>query len=287
MSSHGRLSRPGSAAATRSTLTRSASLTSSRPQWRGVQAQRKTEKSPTRIGADEFALGQRLAGAGEHEMAVKKFGAAIAALPADVRLYVARGESQCALGAHRRAVYDFSMAIRLEPEVAAHHRARGLAFVRLGQLTSLPGALRRVDPVEEHAQEAVAVRRHVPPRGARRRAAALRRAAERARAAAAVLRDRRAEADDGHRLACREPRKEAAHRALLVGRAVRDDAGAQKRWRDGGGEGARGACDAGWRHREENSVVSKNLCRALAQSLPKKSRLAMSAPRGHERGRSR
>ena len=58
-------------------------------------------------------------------MAVKKFGAAIAALPADVRLYVARGESQCALGAHRRAVYDFSMAIRLEPEVAAHHaRAR-------------------------------------------------------------------------------------------------------------------------------------------------------------------
>ena len=26
------------------------------PQWRGVQAQRKTEKSPTRIGADEFAL---------------------------------------------------------------------------------------------------------------------------------------------------------------------------------------------------------------------------------------
>ena len=149
MSSHGRLSRPGSAAATRSTLTRSASLTSSRPQWRGVQAQRKTEKSPTRIGADEFALGQRLAGAGEHEMAVKKFGAAIAALPADVRLYVARGESQCALGAHRRAVYDFSMAIRLEPEVAAHHRARGLAFVRLGQLTSLPGALHDYDTAVE------------------------------------------------------------------------------------------------------------------------------------------
>mgnify|MGYP003315126917 CR=1 FL=1 len=45
-----------------------------------MQAQRKTEKSPTRIGADEYALGQRLAGAGEHEMAVKKFGAAIAAL---------------------------------------------------------------------------------------------------------------------------------------------------------------------------------------------------------------
>ena len=146
--SHGRLPRPGSAATTRS-LTRSASLTSSRPQWRGVQAQRKTEKSPTRIGADEFALGQRLAGAGEHEMAVKKFGAAIAALPADVRLYVARGESQCALGAHRRAVYDFSMAIRLEPEVAAHHRARGLAFVRLGQLTSLPGALHDYDTAVE------------------------------------------------------------------------------------------------------------------------------------------
>ena len=72
---------------------------------------------------------------------------------ADVRAFVARGHSAQATDNHVRAVYDFSMAIRLEPSKPAHRTARAVSLGALRQLRSTPGALHDHDAAVELCAE--------------------------------------------------------------------------------------------------------------------------------------
>lgn len=92
---------------------------------------------------DFYALGTKSQRQGNHALAMQQFTKLIeCGRRNDDEIYAARGRSAQATGDHVRAVYDFSMAIRLKGDEPSHHTARAVSFTALHQIESLPGALR-------------------------------------------------------------------------------------------------------------------------------------------------
>ena len=95
-----------------------------------------------RVWADPFVLGNQQARKGQHEAAVQQFSRLIdRGVRQDAAVFASRGSSAQALGDHVRAVYDYSMAIRLQPDEPSHYTSRAISLVALHQLETMPGAL--------------------------------------------------------------------------------------------------------------------------------------------------
>ena len=109
---------------------------------------------------DAFRLGEKHQRRGEHHKAVQQFTLFLEKCPKPTaQAYAARGASAQCLGNHVRAVYDFSMAIRLEPGEPGYFTARGVSFGLLHQLETEPGALNDHDTAVDLMSEV-----HGPPR---------------------------------------------------------------------------------------------------------------------------
>ena len=95
-----------------------------------------------RVWADPFVLGNQQARKGQHEAAVQQFSRLIdRGVRQDAAVFASRGSSAQALSDHVRAVYDYSMAIRLQPDEPSHYTSRAISLVALHQLETMPGAL--------------------------------------------------------------------------------------------------------------------------------------------------
>ena len=91
---------------------------------------------------DPYVAGVVHARQGNHELAMTFFSRIIdSGRTSGCDPYAARGASAQALGDHVRAVYDYSMAIRMEPDQPAHYTARAVSLAALHQVETLPGAL--------------------------------------------------------------------------------------------------------------------------------------------------
>lgn len=108
---------------------------------------------------DPYVAGAQHARRGDHERAIHFFTLIIDSGrgSGSAAVYAARGASAQALGNHVRAVYDFSMAIRLEPGVPSHLTSRAVSFAALNQLETKPGALL------DHDAAVMLVQRQEPP----------------------------------------------------------------------------------------------------------------------------
>ena len=92
---------------------------------------------------DPFVAGHGLARRGHHDAACQQYSKLIdTGRRQDAEIFACRGGSAQALGDHIRAVYDYSMAIRLQPNEPSHYTARAVSLAALRQIETLPGALR-------------------------------------------------------------------------------------------------------------------------------------------------
>ena len=105
--------------------------------------------------AEFLDLGKQLALRGKHVLAVAQFSEVVAFCPSEPKAYVLRGLSMRAIGDHERAVHDFTMAIRLQPTVAAHYSARATSLAALRLHDTVPGAIRDLTSAVSRAEATV------------------------------------------------------------------------------------------------------------------------------------
>ena len=103
-----------------------------------------------RLPPDPYTIGSNHARRGNHEAAIAQFSRLIdTGRRTDADIFACRGASAQALGDHVRAVYDYSMAIRLQRDEPSHYTARAVSLAELHQIETLPGALRDHDTAVE------------------------------------------------------------------------------------------------------------------------------------------
>jgi hypothetical protein len=96
------------------------------------------------------------AGPGALDAAERRFSAAIAAVPLDARLFVARGALRVSRGDRRGALEDSAAAVELEPNALIAHQLRLEAMLGSGKNREAIEALRRLEEVR------VRLRRYEP-----------------------------------------------------------------------------------------------------------------------------